>query len=117
VTETNVFALSANVRFRRSSQGEPLSAREAQRVLASRADKLIVAEPGPRRHSPGELLTTGEKPSVLQKTIIRLGSGRENGGNYLLRPVICAIELPRLSAIRTRWEIVRASIFCMTAAL
>jgi hypothetical protein len=31
----------------------------------------------------------------------------------LLAPLKC----PRLSAIRTRWEIVRACIFCMTAAL
>ena len=43
--------------------------------------------------------------------------GRENCGNYLLRAVIGAVEMPKIGAIRTRWEIVRACIFCMTAAL
>jgi hypothetical protein len=32
---------------------------------------------------------------VVQKTIIRLGGGRQNCGNYLLRPVIGAVEMPK----------------------
>jgi hypothetical protein len=64
-----------------------------------------------------QLLTTGGNRSVLRKTIIKLGGGRENGGNYLLRAVIGVVEMPKAERYPTRWEIVRACTFCMTAAL
>jgi hypothetical protein len=74
--------------------------------------------PGPRQApvvEPGELLTTDRL--VLQKTIIRPGEVATIVETTYFALLLVPLKSPRLSAIRTRWEIVRASIFCMTAAL
>jgi hypothetical protein len=94
---------------------------EAQCILAdavrssSRADKLIVAKPGPRRQPWSA--DNGGNCSVLQKTIISLGAVATIVETTYFAPLLRPLKCPRLSAIRTRWEIVRACIFCMTAAL
>ena len=95
---------------------------EAQRILAdavrscSRADKLIVAKPGPRRQ-PWSADNGGKIGSVLQKMIISLGAVATIVETTYFALLLAPLKCPRLSAIRTRWEMVRACIFCMTAAL
>ena len=54
---------------------------------------------------------------MLQKTIIRLGAVARIVETTYFAPLLAPLKCPRLSAIRTRWEIVCASIFCMTVAL
>src|SRR5580700_10299397 len=44
--------------------------------------------------SPGELLTTGGLVQCCKRQLYGLG-GRENGGNYLFRAVIGALEMPK----------------------
>jgi hypothetical protein len=71
---------------------------------------------GPRRQ-PWSADNGGENRSVMQKTIIRLGAIAKMVETTYFALLLAPLKCPRLSAIRTRWEIVRACIFCMTAAL
>jgi hypothetical protein len=82
------------------SSGQLTPAGEAQRILAdavrscSRADKLIVAKPSPRRQPWSA--DNGGKSFGIAKDDYKLGGGRDNCRNYLLRPVIGAVEMSKI---------------------
>jgi hypothetical protein len=121
LTPTPNCAAAAGADFINISSGQLTPAGEAQCILAdavrscSRADKLIVAKPGPRGQPWSA--DNGGNCLVLQKTIIRPRAVATIVETTYFTPLLASLKCPRLSAIRTRWEIVRACIFCMTAAL
>jgi hypothetical protein len=55
--------------------------------------------------------------AVAATLVLRLGGGRAIVETTYFALLLAPLKCPRLSTIRTRWEIVRACIFCMTAAL
>ena len=71
---------------------------------------------------PGQILLDGSLflkfgPLKIGQPMIRLGLQITMGETTYFALLSALLKWPILSVIRTRWEILRACIFCMTAAL